>query len=161
MKIIFFDVDGILTYTNSGSENNGIDKSRVALLKKIVEKTDAKLVIISSWKGYFLDDETFWRPSIYKNLEDILNEYGLSIYGETLFIKRNSERNKHYETRAAEVYNWLKEHDNVKSFVILDDEDHDWSFFGYDKYWIRPSYFEKDGGLHPEHVKKAIEILNR
>jgi hypothetical protein len=42
--------------------------------------------------------------------------------------------------------------------VILDDEDWQWSDYGYENNWIQPTWFG-DGGLKREHVDKAIEIL--
>ena len=65
MKVIFLDVDGILTYINSGEQNEGIDETRVERLKEIVDETDAKIVIISSWKGYYLKDGSYYKPKIY------------------------------------------------------------------------------------------------
>lgn len=182
MKVIFLDVDGILTYINSGKQNGGIDETRVERLKEIVNETGAKIVIISSWKGYYLKNGTYYKPKIYDVLESVLKKHDLLIYDNTIYIdlkyrkelplgasysleELNNISLEEYldptTTRAAEVYNWIKEHPDVESFVILDDEDHLWSYYGYNKYWIQPSWYQKDGGLQPEHIKEAIEILNR
>ena len=182
MKIIFLDVDGILTYINSGNQNEGIDESRVERLKEIIDYSNAKIVVISSWKGYTIKDGSYYRPKCYNILKSVLNKYGLEIYDDTEYINLEyikklplkatfsiEEFNKlNFEeyldpmtTRAAEVYNWLKKHQDIESFVILDDEDHMWKYFGYDKYWIQPSWYQEDGGLQQEHVKKAIKILNK
>ena len=48
----------------------------------------------------------------------------------------------------------------VDSFVILDDEDWNWSDYGYENNWIQPTW-SGNGGLKREHVDKAIEILNQ
>lgn len=180
-KIIFFDVDGILTYINSNKENDGIDESRVELLKEIVDKTEADLVVISSWKGYPLDDGTFYKPKCFGTLKRVLSAHGLTIVDETIYVPPKRKENsackdsdsvvigdmdayirENFEPgygRSREVYNWLAAHPEVKDFVILDDEDHEWDYYGYDKHWIRPSWFEPDGGLKPEHVKAAVKIL--
>lgn len=181
-KVIFFDVDGVLTYIDSNPRNNGLEASRIALLKQIVDQTGAMLVCISSWKGYPIDGK-FWRPSIYHTLEKALAAQGLVITDETAYIKpvmkekyaKNPElippltvgnagsyMDEVYEPgyeRAAEVYRWLQAHPEVNRFVILDDEDHSWKDYGYDLFWIRPNYFELNGGLKPWHVKRAIELL--
>lgn len=54
MRVIFLDIDGELTYTGYRNEKTqDIDLEKVALLKEIVETTDAKIVLSSSWKcGY-------------------------------------------------------------------------------------------------------------
>ena len=50
----------------------------------------------------------------------------------------------------------LKEHP-TNSFVILDDEDHDWATYGYDRHWVRPSWFGE--ALTENDVQKALDIL--
>lgn len=45
------DIDGELTYTGYRNEKTqDIDFEKVAFLKEIVETTDAKIVLSSSWK---------------------------------------------------------------------------------------------------------------
>ena len=60
--------------------------------------------------------------------------------------------------RAAEVKKWIDSHE-VETFVILDDEDHNWGDYGLADYWIQPSWYDENGGLHREHVIKAIQLL--
>lgn len=183
-RVVFFDVDGVLTYINSYDHDNecGLEPSRIALLKMIVDKTGAKLVCISSWKGYEINGKR-WQPSIYRRLVEALAVQGLEIADETIYVPpkvrekyaakqeplppfsfENIEKyiQEVYEPgycRVREVYNWLQAHPEVERFIILDDEDHEWSFFGYDHFWIQPDYFDPDGGLKPWHVEKAIELL--
>lgn len=54
MRVIFLDIDGELTYAGySNEETHNIDSEKVVLLKEIVDATDAKIVLSSSWKcGY-------------------------------------------------------------------------------------------------------------
>ena len=182
MKIVFFDVDGILTYIDSGNENEGIDESRVMLLKEILERAGAEAVIISSWKGYKLPDGRFYRPGIFHTLENVLLKHGIRIFDETEYVSpvlradappppegavSFEELDRYGEEafepgggRAREVFNWLSTHPEVTGFVILDDEDHGWAYYGYDASWVRPSWYEPGGGLKREHVEKAVEILS-
>lgn len=52
IKIVFLDVDGELTYSDYKNEKTAnIDIEKVKLLKEICDKTDAKVVISSSWRG--------------------------------------------------------------------------------------------------------------
>lgn len=39
-------------------------------------------------------------------------------------------------------------------FVILDDEDHDWSDYGFDSHWIQTSWYES--GLQEKDVAEAV-----
>ena len=53
MKIIFLDIDGVLNCRNSKSSCFGImgvDNIKVEVLKSIVDKSGAKIVLISSWR---------------------------------------------------------------------------------------------------------------
>ncbi len=173
MKIIFLDIDGELTYSDyQNTETSHIDVEKVKLLKEICEKTNAKVVISSSWRG----NENY-TPSIYHTLRRILAEYEIDVIGDCPYINvrfiQNEVTEKNYfdhanidkyivehgTGRAAEIEQWLKEHPDTESYVILDDEDHNWAEYGMAEKWIRPTWFG-DGGLKPEHVHAAIKILN-
>lgn len=69
MRVIFLDIDGELTYAGySNEKTQDIDLEKVALLKEIVESTDAKIVLSSSWKcGY---------DRITGEKKDLLSDFG-------------------------------------------------------------------------------------
>lgn len=171
MNIVFLDVDGELTYSDYDNEETAnIDIEKVKLLKEICDKTNARVVISSSWRG----SDTY-TPRIYRTLIDILTSNDIEILGDTPHIDAEFDGNvsqimaetiledlphlksKYGTGRAAEIQKWINEHD-VDNFVILDDEDFDWYDYGYDKHWVQPTWFG-DGGLKREHVDRAIEIL--
>lgn len=174
MNIVFLDVDGELTYSDyENAENANIDVEKVKLLKEICDSVNAKVVIISSWRGN--DKHT---PRIYNILLDLLKKNEIDVIGDASHIDTEFEpsldelsiqsiiagewadRKIKYGTgRAAEVHKWISEHD-VDNFVILDDEDFGWKDYGYDTHWVRPTW-HGDGGLKREHVKQAINILRR
>lgn len=173
MKVIFLDVDGELTYSNyRNKETSDIDIEKVKLLKEICNRTGAKVVISSGWRGI-----PGHVPHIYKILLNILSDNDIPVIGEIPYIKTEFENHnpfnnntpvsvkeilqakiKHGTGRAAEIRQWLQEH-HVEQFVILDDEDYDWAEYGYESNWVRPTWYG-NGGLKPEHVKKAVRILN-
>lgn len=169
MNVVFLDIDGELTYSDyENTETADIDIEKVKLLKEICDKSDAKVVISSSWRG-----SKTYTPQIYYILTNILENNGIEVIGETPYISAEFEdeektrvfslndtlhlKLKYGTGRAAEIQKWINEHD-VQNFVILDDEDWNWSDYGYQKNWIRPTWFG-NGGLKREHVNKAIEIL--
>lgn len=159
LKVIFLDVDGELTYSDYKNEETAdIDINKVKLLKEICDKTNAKVVISSSWRG-----SNGRVPSIYYTLVNILTNEGIEIIGNTphidLKFKDNYSEIKYDTGRAAEIQKWISEH-NVNNFVILDDENWDWKKYAYEKYWVKPTWYG-NGGLKPDHVKQAIEILNK
>ncbi|WP_099467832.1 HAD domain-containing protein [Konateibacter massiliensis] len=177
IKVIFLDVDGELTYSGYRNElTNGIDPKKVSLLKKIVDATNAIIVLSSSWKVGF-EKETGIKRRFYQVLESVLNDFGLKIFDVTPDIPAQiSDDNPAVEVmtledtinikcvygtgRGAEVRKWIDDN-KPESYVILDDENHDWSDYALEKNWIQPSWFDKNGGLHQEHVDKAIAVLNR
>lgn len=173
MKVIFLDVDGELTYSNyKNKETANIDIEKVKMLKEICDKTDAKVVISSSWR-----EAKNHTPDIYGLLINILKNNGINVIGDIPAIETKIEENlanmqklftlddlesfkpKYGTGRAAEIQKYLSEH-QIENFVILDDEDWEWSDYGYEKHWIQPTWFG-NGGLKREHVIKAVEILNK
>lgn len=172
MKIIFLDVDGVLTYSAyRNKDTSDIDIEKVKLLKKICDETDARVVISSSWKG-----NNCYIPKNYNLLLKILEENGIVVLGKTKYIKikfnEDIKRNfafspediakigiKFGTGRAAEIQKWINEH-HPENFVILDDEDYDWAEYGLDENWVQPTWYE-NGGLKSEHVETAIKILNK
>ena len=82
MNIVFLDVDGELTYSEYENEKTAnIDVEKVKLLKEICDRSNAKVVIISSWRG----SETY-TPRIYYTLIDILTDHGIDILGNAPYI---------------------------------------------------------------------------
>jgi hypothetical protein len=56
-KIIFLDIDGVLNNSKwlKENKNNPIDPAAVNRINVIMQKTDAKIVISSSWRIKFLN----------------------------------------------------------------------------------------------------------
>ena len=154
MKIIFLDIDGVLNsemYETSRGENrvdNRIDLSRVKLLADIVNATDAKIVLSSTWR-------VAWNQSAElcgvdgEYINHCLNKYGLCIMDKTPF-------RSFFEDRRTEIITWLLRHQTeIESFVILDDIDCGWKELGGRVVITNPYGY----GLEERHVKKAIELL--
>ena len=110
MKIIFLDFDGVLntqdyrdTYGDIGA---GIDKTRLSLIKKLVDATDAKIVLITSLREYWDKD-----PSKCDYYGTVINrvfaEYGLEVFDKTSV----SDSGK----REDEILEWI-----VKKDILLD-----------------------------------------
>lgn len=72
MKVIFLDIDGVLTYTDYLNwQTRHIDPERVLFLAEIVELTSAQIVLISTWKdGY--DRQSGKKDDYYIVLENVL-----------------------------------------------------------------------------------------
>lgn len=148
MKVLFLDFDGVLNSQdyrdNYGSMGAGIDKSKMPLLKRLVNTTDAKIVIITSLREYW-DKNPDKCDYFGKVINDTFAEYGLEIYDKTPV----SDSGK----REDEILDWIVNNPGIKNYVAIDDG----ALFA--KFLVGHFVQPKDG-LEEEHVKKAVEILN-
>ena len=159
MKIIFLDVDGVLNCRGTKAKCEGftgIDKKKVALLKQIIDQTDAKVVLSSTWRLGYVKSYDGYREMQHsrKYLERKFKECNVPIYSVTPDLGRMGY------LRAEEIKTWImKQSEEVTNIVIMDDEDFMWDKHGLTRYWVESSYDDTDGGIHQEHVDKAIHIL--
>ncbi len=151
MKVIFLDIDGVLNSVKYDREkedvNASIDETRLFILKELVDKSGAFIVLSSTWRKHW-DKE---RGAIDKTGEYMVKCFekaGLDIYDRTVDIS--------YTKRSEEIKIWLSEHPGTESFVIFDDE-----FFGWGD--LSDNMVKTDSrigrGLERKHIEKALEIL--
>ena len=152
MKIIFLDIDGVLNCSESKSEcfgYTGIDNIIIKRLKRIIEETNAQIILISTWK------ENWFKESFNKGLQDELANYldrkfkrdRLSVLDKTTDI--NGSRGKGI-LQAISKY-------SIKNFIILDDETFDYKELNLLPYLIKTEYL--NGGLTEEITNKTINLL--
>ena len=143
LKVIFLDIDGVMNHEASKED---MDTDCLYQLKRIVNQTDAKIVLTSSWKMYFLRGD---ENPIKLYFEKRLRLFELELYDIAPHLGTGK--------RAAEIKQWLKEHRAFKSYVIIDDN----MFPGFQKMSDHLCMTEfYNGGLTAEHAAKAIQILN-
>ena len=163
-KIIFLDVDGVLNYRDYIN-----DASKVQMIADLCNKTNAKVVITSSWRG-----SKIYTPHIYTILRQTLDTYNVPVIGdapyiELEFVQTRRTRNttaltdcdtfKYGTGRGAEVKQYIDEH-HTEKYVIFDDEDWDWKSYGLAEHWCKSTYYSKHhGGLQQNHINKAITLL--
>lgn len=157
MKIIFLDVDGVLNTKFTKARCNGyigIDENKLPFLKQIVDKTSAEIVLISTWKEHWerLSSRKYLQDAFANQLDKKLNSVGLKVLDKT-----EDSRDGVWYSRGEGILDYLAYH-KVSSFVILDDLQFDYDGCELTDNFVQTN--EKDG-LTSEHVKKAIEILNR
>lgn len=147
-KIIFLDVDGVLNsqfFDNWLQEHHVkqyygyelLDQKALLNLQDIVFVTGAEIVLSSSWR---------MSKTCSERLRQQLLPYGLQFVDRTVSIPT--------EDRGEEIKEWLGRHPEVTHFVILDD---DFEMEGLENHFVKTTFSR---GLLPEHVAKAIEILN-
>ena len=163
MNIIFLDIDGVLNssryfskianiknnfYKDDKHDLNSIEDKvnyhmldineyNINILKSIIENTNSKVVITSSWK--FM--------GIFNNIVSRLIGLGIPIIDKTIDKGIN---------RGEGILNYVKEH-NVNNYIVIDDE----IFDDYNDIilsrLVKTSF--DDNGLDEKAKVKAIKLL--
>lgn len=126
MKVIFLDIDGVLNSEEffNRNQNEMIDRNNVDILKNIIYKTGAVIVISSGWKLWF-DDNMMPKDGDSQCLYDILCEFNIKLFDKTPDFSTEEIRTKKTfsHVKSKEIIAWLSEHKNVDKYVVLDDLD--------------------------------------
>lgn len=136
-KVIFLDIDGVLnslkTFVKHPFSMLGIDKQYVKIFNRIIEETEAKVVLSSTWRH---------NP----NWKKIMKDNGLKCD----FLGRTGDLNG---IRGKEVKKWLEEHPETTKYAILDDDS--------DFYSSQPLFKTSfKTGLTEKIADKIIKYLN-
>ena len=141
MEVIMLDIDGVLNNNHTTEKGfNGmifVSDELIKNLKQIVDKTDAQIVLSSSWRN----DKT-----ALLDLENKLKEYDLSIIDCT-----SSNLNKKMS-----ILDWIdKNSDKIDSLLIIDDD-----FQLNDRYLSKFFLQTSNGiGLSEKNIVEAVNIL--
>lgn len=156
MKIIFLDIDGVLNSRaydrkRNWNEQTEIDETRLPLIKEIVDATNAKIVLSSTWRQHWNKDPN--RCDVDgRYINKIFARFGLSIYDKTPDLGITALRRE-------EISKWLKETEQeIDSFVIIDDYRYGWGDLSEHFVKTDPNFRL---GIEKDHVEKVIDILNK
>jgi hypothetical protein len=148
MKIIFLDIDGVLNsgrfmHSNIDAFNEAygvkhLDPMAIARLNKIIEATDAEVVISSTWR-------------ILSSVADMRGY--LKAAGFTGVVRGATPRLG--TRRGIEIQQWLDDHALIDSMVILDDD----SDMGHLMPFLVKTDWNK--GLQDEHIQLVVDMLNK
>lgn len=119
MKIIFLDIDGVLNNRSFGEfllsircnhiNYHILDPLCVRAFNRVLNNTDAKIVISSAWRVL----------KTLQEIERIFSRQGVDISGR--IIDKTGKSNK---LRGTDIQKWLDQTDhNVTDFIIIDDGD--------------------------------------
>ncbi|GFZ33107.1 hypothetical protein CSC2_36330 [Clostridium zeae] len=163
MKILFLDIDGVLNsnFWNDAnereiSEGKFIDTEKVLMLSKLINETDAKIVLHSGWRFWFDDNMNPLRyESIY--FTEILKAHNLFIYDKTpdLTTEEIRKTKKFSLVKAREILLWLNKNDNIEEYLIVDDLD-----LNNQEIEVHQIKTDATVGLTNENVVEAIKLLN-
>lgn len=161
-KVVFLDIDGVLnsnfwneSHQREISDGTLIDESKIKLLCKLVKRTDAGIILHSGWKYWFGSDLKPLRKEA-ESLRILLEKEGLTIAGVTPdHATEEIKKTKKFSlVKADEILTWLKQHEKIDRWVVLDDLDlHNAEIA---KHQIKT---DQTIGLTMEDVEKAEMIL--
>ena len=154
-KYIFLDFDGVLTTRESKYR---LREDKLSLLGKILDATNADIVISSSWRrGTVADTIKYLSTPTEYYMNGISFPYSERIVGITpRLITQTYEGESITTPRGVEILYWLKNYgEESNNYVILDDDS------GM-LYWQRKHFIHTnhDTGLTEEDVSQAVRILN-
>jgi hypothetical protein len=179
IKIIFLDVDGVLNVIPQGFDEFGgiFHPQFVDNLTHVIEMTEAKIVVSSSWRQSGLDFiKNMWEKRGYPGeVIDVTPSLYLKRGGCIVFYNDKLQRHPTESVggysipRGCEIEYWL-DHESekfgfVENFVILDD-DTDFLYSQRNNLVITyKNHSHKDAidfgyGLTKKCAEKAIKILN-
>ena len=158
MKVIFLDIDGVLVTNtqvfsglkgrDSESGMHFFDEKCVERLNRLIQKTDAQLVLSSTWRINGL--EKFNSHARKQNLIRLPIDM-------TPYLDHKIENSNIYSgvPRGREIKAWLKDNKGVDKFVILDDSS-DMEDLINKLVHIKNGM---EGGLQDIHVDEAMQFL--
>lgn len=114
MRVIFLDVDGVLNSSETRAKIDGlkgVSKKNLRILRHIVARTQAKIVLTSAWNINF-DEKLVPTTKAGMYLCHRLWENNLWIYDKV---------NDYGGNREQAVAEYVKKHNNLTDWVIIDD----------------------------------------
>ena len=134
MKVLFFDIDGVLNTRHTPNPRKlpyVVDKTLVRRFKRVLARTKAKAVLSSTWR---YDPAGLFSA----------RHYGIPFISCTPDLP--------HRMRREEIRAWLKKHPRVTRYAVLDDDDD-----GLD---TMPLFQPSAGtGLTPEIAKGLVDYL--
>jgi hypothetical protein len=150
MKVIFLDIDGVLNVISQGHDKYGaiFHYHFIENLEKIIIKTNAKIVISSTWRSSGLKQ----MQSMWKDRHLAGDVIGITPYRD----------DRH---RGKEIQEYI-DVNNIDKYVIIDDDSD--MLKSQRKYFVKtsenqdhPDCIDVGYGLTNICTEKVIEILNK
>ena len=156
MKVIFLDFDGVITTVAS---HWCLSLEKMQLVKQIVDSTDAKIVISSSWRKYTLEETigsitATGRPFV-KQVPFLMPNDVVGVTARMYAFKHGHAESHFRVFRGVKIKQYLDEHPEIENYVILDDCS--------DMLLSQKDHFIKtdsEKGISKKDVEKAIKILS-
>ena len=149
-SVLFLDVDGVLNCPATWKLKDGqrgtfrICPDRVKLFDTVLEQTDCRIVMSSTWRKF--DDHMDYLKRRVPNLKDRLHKDWRTVELPCRFSE--------YVPRGREINEWLSRHPEVTRWAIVDDDSD--MLPDQQTRFVNTSWQE---GLTESHAKLLIELL--
>ena len=151
MKVIFLDFDGVITIPPKWY----LKADKIKYIKQIVDATEAKIVVSSSWRMKSVEEtveKIITRPKRCPR-NKMLNWLIDNFYDVTPWY---CDKKYNGTGRGGEIQTWLDEHPEVENYVIIDD---DGDMLYKQLFHFVQTNFED--GITELETNWAIKILNK
>jgi hypothetical protein len=128
MKVLFLDIDGVLNSNidffelrkfghpiNQVKGSQVINRGHLALLQQIIEDTDAKIVLSTTWRRFYTLDE------IYEMFTARDFSLGREVLHDITPCLTRGFSDDHTRHRGSEIREYLRAHPEVEKYLVLDD----------------------------------------
>lgn len=162
-NIIFLDIDGVLnsnfwnkSHQREISDGSLIDVEKIKLLAELVRSTNAEIILHSGWRFWYDNDMKPLRVEA-QNLSELLAKEGLKIADVTpdLTTEEIRRTRKFSLIKAEEILLWVASHENINSWVVLEDLDLHNAII--EEHQVK---IDQMTGLTPENIQEAERILH-
>ena len=146
-KCIFLDIDGVLNNSRTKTSilgYTGISNSLIKRLAKIVKETGADIILTSTWKEFWTEDDN----EVYPYMAKKFRQNKITIVGKT---------SGPHDRRGYVAINYAKRHGYDK-YIFLDDETFDYDELGLTDVLVLT---DSNEGLTNKDVEIAIELLKK
>jgi len=150
MKAVLCDVDGVLNNRHTRTRTSDgwcfVDDDLVARLKRLLDLSGAQLILSSTWREGWNQEDESKNDISFTELRNKFNEFGIEIFDRTgEMLPHRWQSIKEYMERPRE--------DPIEHYVIIDDWDDMGEYIDH-LVWTNPST-----GLTDEDVEEALRIL--
>lgn len=152
MNLIFCDVDGVLNNNRTRIITSDgwcfVEDHLVARLKKLIDLSGARLVLSSTWREGWNQEDESKNDISFIELRNKFKEFGIEIFDRTGDMRMHRWQSiKEYFERPRE--------DSIEHYVILDDYD------DMGEYMNHLVLTSASTGLTEEDIQDALEILKK
>lgn len=148
-RLIFLDIDGVLNAFGTWKEGDPmLNRGCIEQLNVLLEKTNAQLVISSSWRYQMISGETTCA-----GFERMLESHGL--HAPSRLVVGHTVSDEEIEGRGNQILDWIERNKYGGRWVVLDDDD-----FDTKEVADRLVLTKSSVGLTASEVEKALKILS-